>query len=309
MNHLELSFSGKNDFWRYLIMVAALFAATNTIGGIPLIIALGIKSAGNPEIISQLAVNPSDISVLGLNPDIYLLTMLFPFMVGLGTFFLLIKPLNQRTFLQVVNGTGSFRWNRFFISAFIWILVSLIYLFASLKMDPGNFVLNNTSGTLMPLVIISLLLIPFQAAFEEVLFRGYLMQGFANIIRSRWFPLVMTSLLFALMHVMNPEVKEFGFWTMMPQYLLFGLIFGLITILDDGIEAALGAHAANNAFLCIMITNESSALQTPALYRQLEINPWYDLVSMLVMGLIVIAALKVIFRWSGFSVLLKKVNN
>jgi len=309
MNHLELSFSGKNAFWRYLIMVAALFAATNTIGGIPLIIALGIKSAGNPEIISQLAVNPSDISVLGLNPDIYLLTMLFPFMVGLGTFFLLIKPLNQRTFLQVVNGTGSFRWNRFFISAFIWILVSLIYLFASLKMDPGNFVLNNTSGTLMPLVIISLLLIPFQAAFEEVLFRGYLMQGFANIIRSRWFPLVMTSLLFALMHVMNPEVKEFGFWTMMPQYLLFGLIFGLITILDDGIEAALGAHAANNAFLCIMITNESSALQTPALYRQLEINPWYDLVSMLVMGLIVIAALKVIFRWSGFSVLLKKVNN
>ena len=309
MNHLELSFSGKNAFWRYLIMVAALFAATNTIGGIPLIIALGIKSAGNPEIISQLAVNPSDISVLGLNPDIYLLTMLFPFMVGLGTFFLLIKPLNQRTFLQVVNGTGSFRWNRFFISAFIWILVSLIYLFASLKMDPGNFVLNNTSGTLMPLVIISLLLIPFQAAFEEVLFRGYLMQGFANIIRSRWFPLVMTSLLFALMHVMNPEVKEFGFWTMMPQYLLFGLIFGLITILDDGIEAALGAHAANNAFLCIMITNESSALQTPALYRQLEINPWYDLVSMLVMGLIVIAALKVIFRSSGFSVLLKKVNN
>ena len=52
----------------------------------------------------------------------------------------------------------------------------------------------------------------------------------------------------------------------MPQYIVFGLIFGIITILDDGIEAAMGAHAANNIFLCIMVTNESSALQTPALY-------------------------------------------
>jgi membrane protease YdiL (CAAX protease family) len=78
--------------------------------------------------------------------------------------------------------------------------------------------------------------IPFQAAFEEVLFRGYLMQGFAAILKNRWFPLVMTSVLFGLMHAFNPEVKEFGFLTMMPQYILFGLIFGAITILMTGLK-------------------------------------------------------------------------
>jgi len=107
---------------------------------------------------------------------------------------------------------------------------------------------------------------------------------------------------------MNPEVSEFGFGTMMPQYILFGLIFGLITILDDGIEAAMGAHTANNIFLCIMVTNESSALQTPALYQQIEINPWADLISMLLMGILVIFILGIIFKWKGFSVLLKKLE-
>ena len=86
----------------------------------------------------------------------------------------------------------------------------------------------------------------------------------------------MTSILFGLMHALNPEVKEFGFFTMMPQYILFGLIFGIITILDDGIEAAMGAHAANNIFLSIMVTNSSSALQTPALYEQQNIYPWTE---------------------------------
>jgi hypothetical protein len=33
------------------------------------------------------------------------------------------------------------------------------------------------------------------------------------------------------------------------------MIFGVITMLDDGIEAAMGAHTANNIFLCIMVTN------------------------------------------------------
>ena len=135
------------------------------------------------------------------------------------------------------------------------------------------------------------------------------MQGFALLVRSRWFPLLMTSLFFALMHIFNPEVKDFGFLAMMPQYLLFGLIFGVITIFDDGIEAAMGAHAANNAFLCIMVTNESSALQTPALYEQLKVNPWSDLLSMFLMGILVILILKVVFKWGSFSVLFSKVEN
>ncbi len=110
------------------------------------------------------------------------------------------------------------------------------------------------------------------------------------------------------MHSFNPEVEEFGFFTMMPQYVLFGLIFGIITILDDGIEAAMGAHAANNIFLCIMVTHDSSALQTAAVYEQQNVYPWTELAALLVTGVIFIMILKVIFRWKSFSPLSGKVE-
>lgn len=133
------------------------------------------------------------------------------------------------------------------------------------------------------------------------------MQGFAAMIRNRWFPIIMTSVLFGLMHSLNPEVKEFGFFTMIPQYIVFGLIFGIITIFDDGIEAAMGAHAANNIFLCIMVTNESSALQTPALYEQFRIHPWSEFVALVISGIVFIIILKSIFKWDKFSLLFQKI--
>jgi len=307
MNHLESAFTGKNNFWRYIVMFAIILIVSNTIGAVPLLIAVFVKSASNPEVLSQLSVDPNDFSVLGLEPNTVLIMMLFPFIAGLVAFVLFVKPLNNRTLRSTINGTGSIRWNRFFISGMIWVILSSLYFFFYLKLDPANFTLNNKTSSLIVLTIISMLLIPFQAAFEEVLFRGYLMQGFAAVVRNRWFPLIMTSILFGMMHAFNPEVKEFGFYTMMPQYVVFGLIFGIITILDDGIEAAMGAHTANNIFLCIMVTSRSSALQTPALFEQNNIYPWTEFTGLVITGIVFIFILSKILGWNKFSILFEKI--
>ena len=289
-------------------MFAAVLLASNTIGAIPLVVAMFIKSASDPDVINRLSTNPNDLGALGLGQDFGFFAMLFPFFIGLLAFVLLIRPLNGRDMKSVINGAGRFRWNRFLISALVYGILSAAYFFIYLKADPSNFRLNNTSSTLIPLILISLLCIPFQAAFEEVVFRGYMMQGFAVLARNRWMPLIMTSLLFGLMHSFNPEVEEFGFLTMMPQYVLFGLIFGIITILDDGIEAAIGAHAANNAFLCIMVTNRASALQTSAVYEQLNIYPWIEFAGLLVTGIVFILILKKVFGWGSFLIVAGKVE-
>ncbi len=307
MNHLESTFTGKNSFWRYILMFALVLIVSNTIGAIPLLIAVFNKSGSNPEVYSQLAANPNDLSILGVNPNVGFVMMLFPFMMGLLAFILLLKPLNSRTLKVTINGTGKIRWNRFFISAGVWLFLSALYLFFYLRIDPANFSINNKTASLLILSVVSMLFIPFQSAFEELLFRGYLMQGFAAMAKNRWFPLVMTSLLFGLMHSFNPEVKEFGFFTMIPQYIAFGLIFGVITLFDDGIEAAMGAHTANNIFLCIMVTNSSSALQTPALYEQVTIHPWIEFIGLVVIGIAFILILKVIFKWEKFSLIFEKI--
>jgi membrane protease YdiL (CAAX protease family) len=94
----------------------------------------------------------------------------------------------------------------------------------------------------------------------------------------------------------------------MPQYLLFGLIFGVMTIFDDGIEAAIGAHAANNAFLSIMLTTKGSVLQTQAVYEQHNYHPLTEFLTMLLMGILILFVLKLIFKWKNFSVLFGKVE-
>jgi hypothetical protein len=81
MNHLESSFTGKNAFWRYLLMLAAVLVVTNTIGAIPLIISIAIKTISDPTIITKLSADPNDLSPLGLGMNIDLLFMLFPYFI------------------------------------------------------------------------------------------------------------------------------------------------------------------------------------------------------------------------------------
>ena len=269
-------------------MIAIILAATNTIGVLPFLITTLI-SASEP-----------------VNQNLMLVLMLFPFIAGLATYAVLIKPLHGRSFLQTMTGSSSFRWSHFCISGAVWMILMGVTLLVYIGFDSQNFTINNTSFSLITLILLSFLMIPFQTAFEEVIFRGYLMQGFTFLFPARFFALFVTAMLFALMHSINPEVKEFGFFSIMPQYLVFGLIFGLLTILDDGIEAAVGAHAANNIFLCIMVTQKASVLQTPALFELHVYRPGIELAGLVVAGLIFIFALWKIFGWKNISTPLKK---
>lgn len=301
MSHLGSALSSKNALWRYVVMLVAILIASNTIGSIPLLIPFFKALMSDPSVAEKIAANPSDFSALNVDPNYGLFMMLFPFVAALAAFAILVKPLHERTFRSTVTGKSRFRWSHFFIAFAVWIILSGIYLFAYMKVEPSNFELSNTTISLLFISLIAFALIPFQAGMEEVVFRGYLMQGFGAMLNYRWFPLMMTSFLFALMHAMNPEVKEYGFYTMMPQYIAFGLIFGIVTLMDDGIEAAIGAHAANNIFLVIMVTHESSALQTPALYEQKAIYPWTEFTGLVISGIVFIYVMKLIFGWKDFS--------
>jgi membrane protease YdiL (CAAX protease family) len=308
MKHLEYAFKGNNSLWRYAVLIFAVFIAANSVGAIPLIIGFAVRSVSDPDAVSRLASNTNDLSQLGFDPNITLVMLLFPSIAGLAAYILLIKPLNNRTLTGTINGNSFVRWRRIFVSALIWVIFSAVYLFAYKGIDPSNFKMNNVSVTLIYLIIISLLLIPFQASLEEVIFRGYLMQGFAVLFRNRWLPVIITSVLFGVLHAWNPEIEEYGFFTMMPQYVMFGLLFGVITVIDDGAEIAIGAHTANNIFLSIMVTNSSSVFQTPAVFEQVNIEPWVEFGALAVTAVVFFIVMKLIYKWEDLSILFKKVH-
>jgi uncharacterized protein len=302
---ISSAIKGENRWWRYIFMSIAPFLASNTVGFIPYFIVWAIYSYNGKLVSSGSA---PDFTASGISLNFSFVLMLFPFMMALLAFILLMKPIHNRKFGTVINGGIPIRWKRVFTSALVWIVLSSLYLYTSIKQHPSEFLINNTTGSLFVIAFLAILMIPFQAAFEEILFRGYLMQGFAILTKNRWMPILITSLLFGLMHSVNPEMKAYGFWTMLPQYVLFGIVFAIPTMLDDGVEIGIGAHAANNIFLSVFLTTKVSALQTPALYMQVTSYPWKEFSGQVVNSLLFLTIMFLIFRWKDMRKLYGRVS-
>lgn len=96
-------------------------------------------------------------------------------------------------------------------------------------------------GRALLVLLIVLLVVPFQAAAEEYVFRGALMQLIGSWTRFAAVPVIATSLLFAAGHLYNV-------WGLVSVF-LFGVIAALITIRTGGLEAAVALHVANNMVL------------------------------------------------------------
>ena len=108
-----------------------------------------------------------------------------------------------------------------------------------------------------------------QTSFEEYFFRGYMMQGLGVLVKNRWFPLILTSVIFGLMHMANPEVDKLG-PIIMVYYIGTGLFLGIITLMDEGLELALGFHAANNLITALLVTADWTAFQTDSILRDVS---------------------------------------
>ena len=107
--------------------------------------------------------------------------------------------------------------------------------------------------------------------------------------------------------IANPEVKEYGYGIMMAQYITMGLILGVVTLLDDGIEVAMGIHAANNIFASVLLTFKGSVLPTAALFMAKETDPVTDFVSVVVVGVVAVVILARIYKWR-FGVMNERIE-
>ena len=305
MKHLEYAFDAKNQTWRYVVLLVLVFIISNTVGSVPLAIMIAIAIFKNGTI--EMPENMMDFQAYGIDQNLGFAAIMFAFIAGIIGFILLLKPLHGRNLKGIINGGSAIRWNHMFTGFFVWGIFILITLLITYIADPTNITLQFDVKSFIPLFFITLLMVPFQTSFEEVTFRGYLMQGVATKTHSRIWALITVAVVFGLMHSMNPEVKEYGFFLAMPQYIMMGLLLGIVTVLDDGIEVALGIHAANNMLTALLYTNESSAFQTPSIFRLKEMYPVSDLIQVIAFSIILILILKVKYKWN-WNVLRQKVE-
>lgn len=298
MNYILQALKGKNDWWRTFIVCLPIFG----VFGLSFLVFLMMST----EEFNQLMQQSTQMFE---NKNMNLIMMLSQFGILLIMLFVLFYFLHQRSILSLTTARAKVDFKRIFFSFFLVIIVQVVLFAVSYSIDNTNIEWNFDLSKFVPLVIISLLLFPIQIGFEEYFFRGYLMQQIGIYTKSIWIPLIITSVLFGLVHSANPEVAEIGF-KMMIFYIGTGFFMGIMTLLDDGLELALGFHFANNFLAATLITSEFSALQTDAVFKYTgDIDKMAvfneTLVSMAITYPLFLIAFGLIYKWK-WSNLLKK---
>lgn len=298
MNYIQQVYKGKNKWYLYLLSVFVILFGWQILGVIPLLIVAVIYSSDINEFKAALSTN---FSSLEIDKNLYLFLILFTFFVGLLALLFSVKKIHKRSILSLVTSRKKIDWSRYGFAFLLLLSVLALLIGIELITKPENFIFNFKPIPFFTLLLVSLVMLPIQTACEELIFRGYFMQALGALVKNRWFPLVVTSVLFGLLHGLNPEVEKMGSIVMI-FYIGTGLFFGITTLMDEGTEIALGLHAANNVASALFITTDWSALQTDAMYidtSEPDIS-WLMFMPVFVLYPILLIILSKKYKWTGW---------
>lgn len=231
---------------------------------VPLVAAIFAKVDGVQNL-------PTDVQgmtkILGSN--LFLFLMLLSFAIALLATFLTAKFVHGQGMISLTTSRKKIDWKRVSFAFGTWAMVTVLLTMLDVYLSPQDYEFNFRLGPFLILSVIAILLIPFQTSFEEYFMRGYLMQGIGILAKNRWVPLVITSSVFGLLHVFNPEVEKLGYGIMV-FYIGTGFFLGILTLMDEGLELALGFHFANNLTGALLLTSDWSAFQTDSIYKDVS---------------------------------------
>jgi membrane protease YdiL (CAAX protease family) len=233
--------------------------------------------------------------VLGKNQLLTLLIL--PFVFSLLALMLSAKFVHIWSVRSLFTSADRFDWKRFFLSFGIWGSILLIFLYV-INFKTGKIFWNFNSSTFLPLLLISLILIPIQTTCEEVLFRSYLMKAFTRSLGKAWIAVLLSGVLFGLVHSSNPEIESLGMIAMV-YYILTGIFLGVLAWKDNGLELSMGYHAINNIFSALILTNDWQAFQTDALFKDYN-EPsfgWDSLLTVLIIQPLLIFIFSRVYGW------------
>lgn len=259
---IKQAFNYHHNFWRYLLGVAIIVLAV-IIGQIPLAVAMFMK--GGMDIIGMEEAEM--LQVLDSNLNLFLL--LLTFAVGLFAIFFVAKFIHYQPIKTLTTTRKKMDWGRFFFGFGLIAIFSIAVTAVDYFSNPEDYLVNFQPAPFFIMLLIAVVMIPLQTSFEEYLFRGYLMQGIGVLVKNRWFPLVLTSVIFGGLHFFNPEVTKMGNIIMI-YYIGTGFLLGIMTLMDEGMELALGFHAGNNLLTAVLVTADWTAFQTNSLLKDIS---------------------------------------
>ena len=240
MNFFENAREGKNHWLRYVAVLAIAYIASQ-IPSIIYVVGLIVKKMSEGNFSSeQLA------GLVNLNSQTGFVVLMVSFVFWFGFTWLLFKPFHKREPMTMISGDRRFRTDRFLGAAGVYFIFLLIFWALLVIVRPDAFTFHFNAPKFFVGLLLAVIFVPFQTGCEELIMRGYLMQGFGLCTKSKIWALVIVTIMFALLHSNNNEVSDFGFLHAMVVYLTGSAVFGFFTVLNDGIEFSWGIHFAHN---------------------------------------------------------------
>ncbi|MDG1715623.1 CPBP family intramembrane glutamic endopeptidase [Lacinutrix sp.] len=298
--YIAQAFNSLHDWWRYAVGIMVVVVGV-FVFSLPHIVAVFIKRL-NAEV-DLLRLDDVNYLMSLFDSNTNLVFLLLPFVGGLIFLFGIVKLLHKQTITSLTTSRKKIDWKRIFFAFFFWGIISSGMVLLDYYLAPESYIDNFELNRFLVLAAIAILLLPIQTSCEEYLFRGYLMQGIGVVTNSKWIPLVITSLIFGLLHISNPEVDKLGY-IIMVYYIGTGLFLGVITLMDEGMELALGFHAANNLFTALLVTANWTALQTHSVFKDVS-EPESGIMDIVLPVFIIFPIILFIFsrvyKWSNWK--------
>ncbi len=291
--------SGKNDVWRYFVTIAASWGMQVVVillFAVILIMQKGIYAAS------------SEFQSIQSNSLFLVAITLIGFALSFFVFYLCIRFIHHRSFVSIITTKSGVRWGKILKGAVIWLFILIVLAIISFLISPASYKVTFNPATFGILLVLSLITFPIQSTFEEVFFRGYLMQGFGLLTKKPVIPILVTSIIFGLGHVMNGTNMTTDVFILVETFIV-GVMLGAVTLGEDGIETAIGIHIINNLYAVLIVSTSGGIFGNLPSILTTTSNPYRDLAVTTTAAAIAIIVifwnrkdkLRYIFRWKDME--------
>lgn len=236
MNFLQQVYKGKNDWWRWLIILLLFL--------IPVLSNLIKDNIIKPLLISF----PEDKSL-------HFAIKQFKHIILLVIFLLLFKVLHKRKITSLITSRKKIDLMRFGLSFSVWGVFLMLVFSLIVFFNPDDYKWNFQLVPFLKLFAISVTFLPFRIFFIIILSYSYILQAFTLVFKKPWFALLATVFFFTtIMYIGNTAMLRIAGNQIIIHYLATSFLLGIIVVLDDGIEIALGMLLVTSLISKLFIT-------------------------------------------------------
>tara|TARA_X000001036_G_scaffold267487_1_gene248329 strand:- start:1039 stop:1944 length:906 start_codon:yes stop_codon:yes gene_type:complete len=238
-----------------------------------------------------------------LDKNLLLFLLLLPSAFSFLGIWFVVKKIHFRPLISIITSRKKIDFERFKFAFILWSLISMSIFSIEIFFNPIDYEWNFDFSKFLILFFISTAMIPIQSVVEELIFRGYLMQGFSFFFKNRLLPLLTTSVIFGLLHILNPEIQKLGYGLLI-YYIGTGLFFGIVTLMDEGVELSSGFHVSNNLVASLLVTADWTAFETYSIFKFTG-NPYFSkevLLYVLIIYPLIIIFLSKKYKWARWKI-------